>query len=296
VRSASEVLLWLVLGHGDEPHLPEPARTGGWHPVVLGLLLLSAVAYALGSRTLSRRLRPGQALRGWERACFWAGWAVLGGALLGPLDALSERLFAAHMTQHELLMLVAAPLMVLGRPLVPFLWALPDPARRRVAAWAQRRAVRETWRAVTHPFWVLVLHGLAIWIWHLPFLFEAALAHPAIHGVQHALFFLTAALFFHALVHGRYGRVGYGVAVLYVFATATHAAVLGALLTFARHVWYAGQTAEGAPWGLEPLEDQQLAGLIMWVPAGALFLVAALALFAAWLGEAERRASRRLAP
>jgi cytochrome c oxidase assembly factor CtaG len=90
--------------------------------------------------------------------------------------------------------------------------------------------------------------------------------------------------------------VGYGVAVLYVFATATHTAVLGALLTFARHAWYAGQTAADAPWGLGALEDQQLAGLIMWVPAGALFLVAALALLAAWLGEAERRTPRRLAP
>jgi cytochrome c2 len=90
-------------------------------------------------------------------------------------------------------------------------------------------------------------------------------------------------------VHGRYGRTGYGLGVLYVFLTAVHSSALGALLTVAPSVWYADYARQAPAWQVDALADQQLAGLLMWVPAGAIFIVFGLALFAAWLGEAERR-------
>jgi putative membrane protein len=212
-------------------------------------------------------------------------------ALVSPLDALGDILFSAHMAQHEVLMLLAAPLMVLGRPLIPILWALPRRARERAGAWTKRPAMRATWRALTGPLSVFALHGLALWVWHLPSLYQATLRSDLVHALQHLSFFGSAALFWWALVHGRYGRAGYGLAVLYVFATGVHSGALGALLTFAPRVWYPIYEATARQWGLSAIEDQQLAGLIMWVPSGIVFIVIGLALFAAWMGEAARRVS-----
>jgi putative membrane protein len=112
------------------------------------------------------------------------------------------------------------------------------------------------------------------------------------HALQHASFLGTALLFWWALVHGREGRMGYGASVFYLFATAMHSGGLGALLTFAPAPWYGDYAGTTVAWGLTPLEDQQLAGLIMWIPAGAAYVVAGLILLAAWMREAERRAAR----
>jgi putative membrane protein len=129
-------------------------------------------------------------------------------------------------------------------------------------------------------------------LWHVPVLFEAAMRDERLHAFQHFTFFLSAALFWWALVHGRYGRAGYGLAVLFVFATAVHTSILGALISVAPRLIYAIYEQRARLAGWQPLEDQELAGLIMWIPSGLLFLATALALFAAWLGEAERRAAR----
>ncbi len=112
------------------------------------------------------------------------------------------------------------------------------------------------------------------------------------HTLQHASFLGTGLLFWWALFHGREGRMGYGAAVFYLFATAMHSGALGALLTFAPSPWYPAYDGATAAWGLTPLEDQQLAGLIMWIPAGLSYLVAGLALVAAWMRESERRTAR----
>jgi cytochrome c oxidase assembly factor CtaG len=94
------------------------------------------------------------------------------------------------------------------------------------------------------------------------------------------------------VVHGREGRIGYGGAIFYLFATAMHSGGLGALLTVSPRPWYPAYEGMTAAWGLTPLEDQQLAGLIMWIPAGASYLVAGLALTAAWIRESGRRSER----
>jgi putative membrane protein len=273
------------------PHELAAATLGQWtwDPLVIAALVASASLYARGGRRLLRRRQDPPPLRRWEIAAFAAGWLTLLIALVSPLDALSDLLFSAHMAQHELLMVVAAPLLVLGRPLVAMLWALGPAARARLGRWSRARAWRAVWPRLSAGFTALVLHGLAVWLWHVPSWHQAALRSEGVHLVQHLSFFWTAALFWWAVAHGRYGRLGYGIAVVFVFATAVHTSVLGALLTFATRVWYPlyGERAHAGAAGA--LEDQQLAGLIMWVPAGALFIVIALGLFAAWLGESERR-------
>lgn len=261
-------------------------------PWVVVPLFLSAWLYSRGVERLWRRSGAGRGVRRWEAACFAGGWLTLLVAMVSPLHAMGGALFSAHMVQHELLMALAAPLLVLGRPVVPFLWALPIGWRRAAGGWAKRNPVRSGWRALTNPFAAWLLHAAALWLWHLPALYEATLASEAAHALQHASFLGTGLLFWWALVHGREGRMGYGASVFYLFATAMHSGGLGALLTFAPRPWYAAYGATTAAWGLSPLEDQQLAGLIMWIPASLSYLAATLILLAAWMRESERRAAR----
>jgi putative membrane protein len=277
---------------------------GLWHPApiieakvtwdALPLLTLGGAfsLYTLGLARLWRSAGAGTGLGLGQVSCFLLALGTLAVALLSPLDGWSDRLFSAHMAQHELLMVVAAPLLVLGRPLTAYLWALPRDGRARVGHWLQRPAVQSTWQFLSAPLFVLLLHAVVRWVWHVPALFEAAMRDERLHAFQHFSFFLSAALFWWALVHGRYGRAGYGLAVLFVFATAVHTSILGALISVAPRLIYAIYEQRARLAGWQPLEDQELAGLIMWIPSGLLFLTTALALFAAWLGEAERRAAR----
>jgi putative membrane protein len=231
---------------------------------------------------------PGRGLRGRHVMSFAAGWTVLAVALLSPLHEWSETLFTAHMIQHELLMVVAAPLVACGAPLLAVIWAIPARRRRAWAGYMQRLERSTAW--VTAPGTVLCLHAVALWVWHVPDLYEAALASHTLHSVQHLSFFGTAVLFWWTVVQGRYGRGSYGAATIYVFGTALQSGILGALLTFSRSVWYAPYAGQATSWGLTALEDQQLAGLAMWVPASVVFTVVGLACLAAWLRASGRRA------
>ncbi|MFN2633216.1 MAG: cytochrome c oxidase assembly protein [Thermoanaerobaculia bacterium] len=149
--------------------------------------------------------------------------------------------------------------------------------------------ISAAWTAVTRPLPAFLLQSLTLWIWHLPALYQASLRSDFAHALQHGSFFAASTVFWWALLQGRFGRQGYGAAAIAVFATTLEGGVLGALITFARSLWYPIYEARTAAWGLSPLEDQQLAGILMWVPAGLLLVGFGLALFAAWLGEAERR-------
>jgi putative membrane protein len=260
-----------------------------WDYLVLASLVVGAGLFARGVTRI--RGRHPSAIRTGSVFAYAAATFTIAVALLSPLDPLSDVLFSAHMTQHELLMLVAAPLFALARPLVPILWSLPATWRWRLGTWSRTRAWQSAWRTATGPIFVWVAHALALSVWHVPRLFEAALRSEAVHALQHASFFVTAFLFWWAVVHGRYGRIGYGAAVLFVFTAGVYNTALGALLTVATRLWYPVYADRSPPWGLGPLADQQLAGLIMWVPAGVVFIVAGLALFAAWIGESEYRVS-----
>jgi putative membrane protein len=253
-----------------------------WKPDLFAAMALavSAALYAVGlwrMRARTPRL---------EIIAFSTGWMVLAIALLSPIATLSEWLFSVHMTQHELLMLVAAPLIAIGRPIVPMMFALP--ARWRAAGGSGSAGA--ALRLASSPLFVVSLHVLAVSIWHLPMLYEAAILDDRVHLLQHVFFAGTAALFWWGLLRGRYGRLGYGAAVMYLFATALHSGALGALLTFSDRPWYPLYVQRAG--NHDPLADQQLGGLIMWVPAGIVMMLFALAMFAAWLGEAERRRQR----
>ncbi len=246
--------------------------------VVIPLVIFGAL-YAFGSQKHFGQTR-------FQQTCFWTGWASLILALVSPLHPLGEELFSAHMTQHEILMLISAPLLVLSRPLVTFLWALPMDWRKSLGRWSKTDCVSKTWLFLTGAFTAWWIHALAIWTWHVPYLFDLTLRSDLAHTAQHLSFFLSALLFWWALLYS-HGRREHGAAVLYVFTTAVHTGILGALLTFSPRIWYTPYATTTQAWGLTPLEDQQLGGLIMWVPASLVYLAAGLFLFASWLKESD---------
>jgi putative membrane protein len=196
------------------------------------------------------------------------------------------------MTQHEILMLVAAPLLVLGRPMLVFLRGLPRGWAGSLARTANRPPWQGTWRVISMPFTAFVIHAVALWIWHIPSWFEATIDSDLVHSLQHISFLFSALLFWWALIEGRQRASGYGLAVLFMFMTALHSGLLGAFLTFTTKVLYPSYGGTTQSWGLTALDDQQLGGLIMWIPAGLVYIVAGLALFAGWLRESESRANR----
>jgi len=282
------------LAHGGEPHdLHDLLTTWGWEPVTLLGLAVSALLYVVGVNNVWRSAgRAGAGVRKWEAACFAGGWLALFVALVSP-HPWGKVLFAAHMTQHEILMLVAAPLLVLGQPLVASLHALPAGWARGLAFAFNRPGWLRFWRVVTHAFTAWLIHFVVLWAWHIPSWFQATLDNDFVHAIQHLSFLLSALLFWWAVMRGRHAALNYGLAVVFMLTTAIHSGLLGALITFARTVWYPAYNGKTESWGLSALQDQQIGGLIMWVPACTVYVVAGLALFAAWLRESERRVLKR---
>lgn len=271
--------------HPGETLQPDDLWTA-WEfdPGVVIPLVVTGLLYVLGTRR--QRIATGG-----QNVCFWCGWISLLVALVSPLHPLGEVLFSAHMVQHEILMLIAAPLLVISRPLVTFLWGMPFEWRRNVGRWAKQEPVHRTWTFLTEPLTAWSIHAAAIWTWHAPYLFDLTLRSDLAHTAQHLSFFLSALLFWWALFYA-HGRKAYGAAVFYLFTTAVHTGILGALLTFAPHVWYSAYSTTTQAWGLTPLEDQQIGGLIMWVPASLVYLAAGLWLFAGWLKESDAMLGR----
>jgi putative membrane protein len=251
---------------------------GGGQEFIVAAMLLSGVLYARGLSRLWKAAGRGRGVARGEAWCYATGWGAVGVALLSPLDAVGEHLFSAHMLQHEVLMLAAAPLLVAGRPLATWSWALPVTMRLRITRALAAPAWSVVWTSITRPLSAWALHAAALWGWHAPALFAAARVDPLLHALQHASFFVTALLFWWSLLrpHARGGMAGG--ALLYLFTTMLHTGALGALLVFASEVWYPANSVAAAEWGWTALEDQQIGGLIMWIPGGLVYLAIALLL------------------
>ena len=265
--------------HGTAPLQPDGLWLA-WNlsPSVLVPLLLVHWLYGRGVVQLWARAGNGRVIAWRHVMLFAAGEGVLGIALVSPLDALGGTLLAAHMLQHALLVVVAPPLLLAGRPGVAILWALPPAWRRRMLPelW---RSVRRVAAGLARPVAAAVVHGGAIWVWHAPALFVAALESDVVHWCEHLSFLATALLFWRAGM-GQRGRSAAALALPAVLVTLVHTGLLGALLTLAPDPLYAWYGDRARLWGLEPLADQQLAGLIMWVPMSLAYIGAGLVLAA----------------
>ena len=259
--------------------------------LVIVCLIAAAFGYALGVHRLgaSRACRMLSASR---RAAFAGGITTVAVALLSPLDDLVDRSFAAHMVQHLLLMMVAPPLFVWGRPAIAWLCAFPMNARQSIGhAWIGTPGLLRAFRFLMRPLVVYVLASAALWFWHLPRPYDWALRNEGVHVFEHACLFATS-LAFWSLVLEPYGsrRMGYGMTLLFVATFGVQTGFLGALLTFAARPLYAAYAHTAGLGGITALEDQQLAGLIMWIPASILQLWTVSVLVIAWLQSAEQKA------
>jgi putative membrane protein len=193
------------------------------------------------------------------------------------------------MLQHEIMILVSAPLISASHPGATCLWALAPRHRAHIGGWVHTVEKSAFARLLTSALSAWLLESIALWVWHIPALYDATLSSDWIHAAQHLSFFLTAVLFWSALFGVGRSAMSYGVGTLYVFAAAAQCSALGALLTFSSVLWYPAYANTTARWGLTALQDQQLGGVIMWVPSSIVFIIVGLALFTKWISESDRR-------
>lgn len=256
-----------------------------WHPdlPILGMLVLTALLYRSGLAHLTtggrRLVRPANV------AAFSGALVVFAVALASPLEVAASSLFAAHMVQHLLLMLVAAPLLVCGRPVVVLSQAVPRRGRRSVNRVRARRSVRAAMDAVSHPVAAWAVGTVVLWAWHLPTLYEAALRSDAVHALEHASLVAASALVWAVALGRARHPLAIPAAAGLLFATALQSGALGAVLALAQRPLYPIHATVAPSWGLTPLEDQQLAGGLMWVPPGMVYVVVIGALLVRWLGS-----------
>jgi putative membrane protein len=223
---------------------------------------------------------------------FAAGVVMMVGALSPPLENPALWLLSVHMVQHVLL-LFAPLLLMAGRPGTMILTGLPPQLRGAVAG--RLRRIEET-----APVRVLLQRPVAwgvlvaaVAVWHLPGLYEAAARSDLVHSAEHASFLLAGTLFWMALLgRGRAREASYGGAILSLFTLALVGTAFGAILTFSSRPWYAGYAARATAHGVDPVFDQQIAGLVMWIPTGLVFLVVSVMMGLRWLQKVERTSGR----
>ncbi len=269
----------LVLAHASGPSQGSPI------PLVLAFSLV-AITYGVGLRRL-----PGSRRSPARAASFYAGLVTLGAALISPLDHLALELVSAHMVQHMLLLIVAPPMLVAGRPVTVLTLGMPPRWRTRLRKVERSKAFAQLVAIVEKPLVGLIALTVILWGWHLPAVYEAALQSPVIHAVEHLSFLASGLLLWNAVLgtatrlHQRYGQ-----ALFLLFGNGLQSAALGAILTFAGSELYPLNSIRPEVWGLTSLEDQQVAGAIMWVPGGLVYTLAMAAVLWRWFSTLDRRA------
>jgi cytochrome c oxidase assembly factor CtaG len=260
-----------------------------WDPWILAGLALAVLGYIRGLLRLNGAARA-RIFGGLRRPAFVGGIVILFFVLISPFDALDDQLFSAHMAQHLVLLMIAPPLLLFGRPAMACLWAFPLPARRAIGRVWNRFGVKPIVHALMSPLFVWILCSAVLWFWHLPGPYGWAVANEPVHALEHVCFFVSALMFWSLVLEplGR-RRLDYGGTLLFVATFGVQNGLLGALLTFAGRPLYTSYLPTTAAWGLTPIEDQQLAGLLMWIPASLIHLSTLGVLFVVWLHEAERR-------
>ena len=285
-----------ALAHAGEAHGPPGAPGWTFAPEVVVPLALVPFVYLVGQARLRTRARGGRPALSRNAALFAFGWALLVAALVSPLHEGGERSFALHMIEHEIIMLPAALLLVAARPGPVLLWGLPRAIRVGLAPvlrWP-------LWRGMAGAIPATVLQAAVLVLWHLPPLFDRALRSEGWHIAQHLSFVASALLFWWAMLPrgGERGGDGHGrgTAAFCLFVTSLVGGGLGALMALSRSPWYPAYAALGtSPIGLSPEQDQQLAGVIMWVPGGLFHLSVALVLLAQMLrGKAPTGQARKV--
>ncbi len=253
-------------------------------PIVIGLLV-GAIGYYLALHKLQQDNRSTPPT--WQVLSYYGGLLAVAVALLGPLDTFNDELFFMHMLQHLALMQVAAPLILLGRPVQLALKAISvkrsGPILKTVL---RRRPVRTALTLITTPLFAVLAYNANLVSWHVPGFYDAALRSDAIHEIEHLLFFGFALLFWWPIIDPvpRHHKMEKHWAIAAIFVTMVVGIGIGAILTLAPSVIYPFYLGTDKPWGLTPLADQQIGGLIMWVGGGFLYMLVLIGLLVSALG------------
>ncbi len=266
----------------------EVSLVWNFEPVVVAPVIGTAAIYLRGWRVASRRMPARFAVR--HLVATMAGLATIVLALDSPLDALNGLLLQAHMTQHLLLMMVAPPLLWMGAPVAPMLLGLPRPVRRRVAMALSAPQVRAVAHVLTDPVVGWTAFVVSFWAWHVPVLYDLALNSERWHEVEHACFFLTGVLFWRPVILPWPSRSPWPrwAMIPYLALVDLQNSALSAILTFSDRVIYPFYDTVSRPWGLSALDDQAIAGVIMWVPGSLFLLLPMVWLVATALADAPR--------
>lgn len=258
-----------------------------WFLIPVGML---AWAYGIGLLRWERRTRDHP---WWRTALFYTGLLVLVLSMESPVDRLAAHHFSMHMLQHELVMLWAVPLLLLGAPTTPVLRGMPRWLRIGVVRpLAGRRSMRLLYRVITHPVVAIVIFSVNLWLWHLaPGWYETAIADQKVHDVQHLSFVLTATLIWWNVIDPRplHSRIPHLARVLYIFAVGVPKHVLAAMISLAPTPIYATYVEVRPVLALSPLEDQQLAGGIMWAVSMVITIIIMAIMFFVWMHVAQSR-------
>jgi putative membrane protein len=225
------------------------------------LLLLLAAAYTIGTIRL--------AMRSDTNGSFWSkvgtsyfAFALLAFALAGPLDYFSGDLFAMHMSQHLVIAMFAAPLLLVGRPMPAYIWALP--------------------------LFIGTLYG-----WHIPAAYNGSLENEWVHLIMHFTMFSTAVLFWWPIVGPPPIRtqLNYPQRIVYLLLAVTPTALLAAIITLTKSVLYDFYLVAPGHFHWSTTEDQRVGGLLMWIPGNFVYLATMTVLFFKWFAEEERKTS-----
>lgn len=266
----------------QDPTLLLVLRSWSWNPAILFSLIIVAGAYAYVFYYFKRQgwltalLQEGLIKRS-QPWYFAAGLLVIAVALLSPIAVMSNLLFVMHMTQHILLIMVAAPLILLGLP-AAFVRPL-----------IQKPLIKILLDRLTHPFVAFTLFNTVLIVWHLPALYDSALRNDFLHDLEHAMFFYTGLLSWWPILSPvrELPRLSYPGQMLYIFLMAIPSGILGAFLVFVDRVIYPAYAAVPRLWNLTALADQQAGALVMMIPGKAIYLVALTIIFFIWFNQEE---------
>jgi cytochrome c oxidase assembly factor CtaG len=273
-------------------------RSSSW-PVdwPLAAIAVTAMLYLLGGRLSATTSDAGKR---WRGAAFYAGLASLALAVGSPVDAYAGELFWVHMVQHVLLMMVAPPLLLLGRPWPRLARPLPigmrRPLARGVLAGPTLAPARIAFRWLAAPLVSFTLFNGTLLLWHLPALYDLTLRDGPVHDLEHALFFSTALLFWAHLLPGVSGRprLSDGARAVYGTAALLVSWILAIVLGLAQEPLYGAYASLAQrPGGLSALSDQQLAAGVMWVPGSVPYCIVLVVVALRWLDPAAGHGRRR---
>jgi cytochrome c oxidase assembly factor CtaG len=273
-----------------DPVLKAALLSWEWRIEVIAVLVLAGALYTRGWRRMRSLDRarvpaaPGAPGRNplataWRLAAYLGGLAVLGISLMSPIDVLGGQLFTMHMIQHLLMIMLAPPLLLIANPLPFFMWGLPPGPRRVVGQLlGGSSGFRRGVRTLTAPGLVWMAF-VAVYIgWHDPNAYNAALRSDLVHDLEHLTFFGSAMLYWWLVIGAgpRLRSLSSGMRLVFLLASVPVNMAAGVAIAFAAEPIYSYYTTMPRLWGISVMQDQMLAGVIMWIPGSMMHLMAAL--------------------